>query len=661
LEGAAVGGRCRPIPQTVLEHIMSSDSHSETRPFATASRIGPFAWLVAGLAFATAASANITITFNSSWDYEYRISKVPDLDQIRVGLPNMGNMYCVPASSINWMAYMAQHGYPTLQPGVAAWSNPTNFVAATNAIGNLGTMMGTVADGGTGLDGFIAGSISWLGASGQFNRIFPVGVNDTDSVQTMFADLGQQALLGRLVLPRIGWYDVAEYPAIQRTGGHLASMTRARRTLGVSNWIGLNDPGSTNGNASVQSAFSREDYLVRLDFVFRNGSDVGRLMSQLQGYGTGRIDGWRAYLPAFGLTTSPNGQDLVYNSMVAFGSQSTFSLDAPGSEPMTDLAIAMDQLNAFALIQPTEPSMPTKIVKKNFTFGDIEEFLETEHEVVGLAVSRFGALCYITPTHLHCVNPLDPSRAESVALPGVGAAIAHDDFNDQIVVADIVNHRLYRFADPPMDDFGAPIPPVVVDLPATVELVGTPHMAICRTNGHAWIATDASTTVHEIIESRPATANSFPLPAVDAIMSLQIDNECRILISDGTIKAFGIEPTTGTIVALGVDDSPFVGLVSPGIFRVGLARSNARSGDANDPTEWDIVLPTEFSPSIPDCIADLNGDGVVDGADLGILLTAWGTIGFSDADLNADQLVDGADLGLLLSAWGACPTAFDRR
>lgn len=47
---------------------------------------------------------------------------------------------------------------------------------------------------------------------------------------------------------------------------------------------------------------------------------------------------------------------------------------------------------------------------------------------------------------------------------------------------------------------------------------------------------------------------------------------------------------------------------------------------------------------------DLNGDGVVDGADLGILLGAWGT---DDpfADLNGDGEVDGADLGTLLGMW----------
>ena len=54
--------------------------------------------------------------------------------------------------------------------------------------------------------------------------------------------------------------------------------------------------------------------------------------------------------------------------------------------------------------------------------------------------------------------------------------------------------------------------------------------------------------------------------------------------------------------------------------------------------------------SAPPCQpADLNCDGVVDGADLGILLAAWG--GRGPADLNGDGVVDGADLGELLAAW----------
>jgi len=49
--------------------------------------------------------------------------------------------------------------------------------------------------------------------------------------------------------------------------------------------------------------------------------------------------------------------------------------------------------------------------------------------------------------------------------------------------------------------------------------------------------------------------------------------------------------------------------------------------------------------------ADFNGDGLVNGADVGLLLAAWGPCAGCPEDLNDDGVVNGADLGLLLSEW----------
>jgi hypothetical protein len=50
---------------------------------------------------------------------------------------------------------------------------------------------------------------------------------------------------------------------------------------------------------------------------------------------------------------------------------------------------------------------------------------------------------------------------------------------------------------------------------------------------------------------------------------------------------------------------------------------------------------------------DIDGDGDVDGGDLGILLATWGTCAGCAADLNGDGTVDGADLGVVLSTFGS--------
>jgi len=64
------------------------------------------------------------------------------------------------------------------------------------------------------------------------------------------------------------------------------------------------------------------------------------------------------------------------------------------------------------------------------------------------------------------------------------------------------------------------------------------------------------------------------------------------------------------------------------------------------------TMTIEIAASDP---CDVNGDGVINGADLGAMLGAWGTCtdpADCPADLNGDGVVSGADLGLLLGCWG---------
>jgi len=52
----------------------------------------------------------------------------------------------------------------------------------------------------------------------------------------------------------------------------------------------------------------------------------------------------------------------------------------------------------------------------------------------------------------------------------------------------------------------------------------------------------------------------------------------------------------------------------------------------------------------PPCRCDLDGDGIVGGGDLGVMLNNWGAGGSGDFD--GDGVVNGRDLGILLSRWG---------
>jgi hypothetical protein len=70
------------------------------------------------------------------------------------------------------------------------------------------------------------------------------------------------------------------------------------------------------------------------------------------------------------------------------------------------------------------------------------------------------------------------------------------------------------------------------------------------------------------------------------------------------------------------------------------------SGWNIDDVEIRAIVPPDHNP------ADLNSDGVVNGADLTILLSMWGPCRGCLADLDGNGFVDGADLTILLSAWG---------
>jgi len=56
------------------------------------------------------------------------------------------------------------------------------------------------------------------------------------------------------------------------------------------------------------------------------------------------------------------------------------------------------------------------------------------------------------------------------------------------------------------------------------------------------------------------------------------------------------------------------------------------------------------------CPADVNEDGVVNGADISAVLGFWGQAGkpLPAADITQDGIVNGADIAVLLGSWGPC-------
>ena len=82
----------------------------------------------------------------------------------------------------------------------------------------------------------------------------------------------------------------------------------------------------------------------------------------------------------------------------------------------------------------------------------------------------------------------------------------------------------------------------------------------------------------------------------------------------------------------------------------------AGSGDPGIAPNANNIAGTQHLTVFLGAVADLNGDGLVNGIDLGTLLGNWGPTppgpGFTLGDLNRDGIVDGADLGRMLAQWG---------
>jgi hypothetical protein len=81
------------------------------------------------------------------------------------------------------------------------------------------------------------------------------------------------------------------------------------------------------------------------------------------------------------------------------------------------------------------------------------------------------------------------------------------------------------------------------------------------------------------------------------------------------------------------------------------ARVNAAAVNSAEDQGFALVITGEVNEqAAPVCAWDLNGDGVTDTADLGLLVGDFGVHGAGvPADLNNDKVVDTADLGILIS------------
>jgi hypothetical protein len=150
------------------------------------------------------------------------------------------------------------------------------------------------------------------------------------------------------------------------------------------------------------------------------------------------------------------------------------------------------------------------------------------------------------------------------------------------------------------------------------------------------------------------------------------------LVFDPPVTAFGFDHLSQSADGFGFTGISVMGVNGP-VFSAGVPISSLGGGgapaaadfwgivSADNPIVSIVITEGDTNSQFPDCNIgydtfrfgastacsgdpDVNGDGDVNGADLGLLLSAWGTDA-CEGDLNGDGTTDGADLGLLLAAW----------
>lgn len=602
---------------------------------------------------APSAFADVSAAYSSSTQYIFNIWHVPDLDQRRAGLENNGSNHCVPTSGMNWMIYFANHGVPSLPPGAGNYQNPSLYTHGTNAVRDLGILMGTTGTGGTGGTGGENGLKAWLPPFAFV--VSHQWMNGTWAPR--FQDMSNAVFNGAYVMSVVGWYQEFKFEpdVVLRAGGHSLSMNHGSRA-GAAMQIGWRDPARDEGNVFerilVQSPFASEQYAIdpRARKPIMNGIERPyRTMDKVVGFGSAYLDEYYAIYPQFALASQPDPIQFdiskIWGNIIGGSSQSQFgSFDLIG--PITDMTLHPDLLHTVYL-----GGTPPQLHVVNPISGDDTVVDGGFTNPSAVVVGRHRQVYVIDGDAIYCVNiDMDPPEVEAaVTPPHPPVSMMYDDATDQLMVLSPAARRLMAFE---RDLKPGPITPV----PDTVPMEDDAKVAWDPLTGGCWVVSSASDSLFHL-QMDPATGamnvDTLSDPLLINPVCVQVGDGGRVCaIAGNAVHEF--EPVEG----LGWQRAAtplFEGAEVGNHFQLARSRNNYDPALHSDEEWYDLLPEEDLGDPIPDCLADLNLDGTVNVIDLLQLLTDWGPCaGPCYADLNADGSVDVLDLLQMLTDWGDC-------
>lgn len=591
---------------------------------------------IAAVAAGHAAIAGITATYSGPNSFSVKITGMTDFDQRRTTLPANGGMYCAPTSAMNIFGYAANHGFPEVSPGQGNWQSQANYPLATLFILVTGNYMGTDPTDGTSGGGSLAGVQTIINLTAKdklcVQAIYP---NGSDFLR--LHQLAQQVALGGLVNFAYGRYSLVGNSGgtyelaidgegkLVRDGGHVITLDGA----GINEpfaplYATSRDPATPNTADAMQSTFESR-YTDVFSLLFRGGPSGAPFSADTMYWdpattsGTIRlIDGGLVLRPCGALRFTAIDPGVLRLSMQAAGSFgiSPASVDLTGAFGMTDLAFSADGLQAIALVRTSLTGGATQLRRVELATG-AQSPVGTMTTLRGIAVGRDGRMYAHDGTSVLAYRP-DGSLAASYTPPGAPAALAYDDARDRVVVLSVARRTVTA-----LSRSLAPVAEVVI--PSAIPMSGAGSVTAAPEDGAVFFVTGGSNSIGRV--GPGMTAADVTLSAVTGVTGPQ-----RIAAGDGGRLWL---TSQGSIRALAQDSlgrwaqdpsSPFHLLPDQGPVAILRSRTNYDPALHSGPAWRELTVAEVGTPGVPmaDCVADLDANGRVDGADLGVLLSNWG-------------------------------------
>ncbi|HMN96765.1 MAG TPA: dockerin type I domain-containing protein [Phycisphaerales bacterium] len=539
------------------------------------------------------------------------------------------------------------------------------------------------------------GSLGWLaGAAGKL--VVTTQYHAPPETPIAFTTLGKIAHQGAVLCVSFGVYVPAGTlfgtPIYQRSGGHSVTLNEILAS-GNSRLLFARDPAQGNGDPTAPSPYasrlydcSQEDFLIADGLPGEAWSSINLesrtvlaspgapldVSTSGQAHPVRRLlGGYLAIRPKFGAFWK--GPEISSVAMAA-GFAGT---GAPGAETswplgeatLVDLAIDRDLVGWYALTA-SDGAGPASLVHIDpLGDGGLQITPLAATDATRLVLGRRAALFTMDPA-ARVVETFSATgkRLATASLDGVPAAIAFADATDRVVVLTLG------------DDGGASIVELAEELERGAPAIVHPLPAGAITSPRAAIAIDPLDPTTVWIASRDEgaltafaldpTGASAPvavamIAGLTAPASIDFDDAGVLHVADeGVARLFARGLDGGWSELFG---HALEGVAIGPVLRIARSRTNFDPALHATPSWQDAPADLFGDPAIiggglivPDCQGDLNGDGTVDGADLGLFIAAWGTqslgsAGAGIADLDGDGTVGGSDLGILLSRWGSCP------